>query len=124
MRLWPGLIIAGLLCAGHVYGRSEANAVPGTSAGIAPAVRQQYCGERSFYRVKVRKDRQGAIGAYVLQPAIRDAPIPYLDHEGNALATFHIFGSDEEKRSATAVIQPLLTRFPIEEALDCAPGAS
>ena len=93
-----------------------------TSRGIALKVRKEYCGERSFYTVKVLKDASGEIGGYVLQPAIRDAPISFLDHEGNILASFHIFGNAEEKRDAMAAVGPLTKRFPVEEGLDCGNG--
>jgi hypothetical protein len=92
---------------------------PNAADGISPKVRSEHCQDRGFYNVKVLKDASGAIGGYVLQPAIRDAPIPYLDRDGNILTSFHIFGSDQEKRSAMAIIGPLTKRFPVEERLDC-----
>lgn len=90
-----------------------------TSRLLAPKVKSEYCRERPFYRVNVLRNAEGDIGAYVLQPAIRDAAIPYLDAEGMALTTFHIFGSDAEKQDAMAIITPLRSRFPVEVALDC-----
>lgn len=67
----------------------------------------------------VLKNAGGLTGGYVLLPAIMDAPVPYLDANGDALATFHIFDSPEKKREAAAVIQQLKREFPLEEAADC-----
>lgn len=82
-------------------------------------VADAYCAPNSFYRVIVLRDEKGQIGAYVLRPAIMDSPIPYLDCHGAPIATFHIFGSDEEKAKATSVINALQRKFPRQEALDC-----
>lgn len=90
-----------------------------TALRIAPKVRSEHCRERPFYTVKVLKNVAGDIGGYVLLPPIRDSLIPYLDAEGDALASFHIFASDEEKRKAMAIITPLRRQFPVEETLDC-----
>lgn len=91
-----------------------------TARHIAPRVKNEHCRERPFYAVKVLKNAAGDIGAYVLQPPIRDSLIPFLDAEGEALTSFHIFASDEEKRRAMAIITPLRQQFPLEAALDCA----
>ena len=91
------------------------------SSQVAPSVLAEFC-PRSFYQVSILKNAQNRIGGYVLQPAIMDAPIPYLDCEGQPLTTFHIFGSDVEKKKATKIIDPLIKRFPIREALVCPPA--
>jgi hypothetical protein len=48
-----------------------------------------------------------------------DSPIPYFDSNGRHLAMFHIFGSAEEKKKASSVIDQLKSQFPVEERLDC-----
>ncbi len=48
-----------------------------------------------------------------------DSPIPYLDSNGKHLAMFHIFGSIDEKKKASSVIDQLRSQFPVEERLDC-----
>ena len=48
---------------------------------IAPEILQDYCKD-SFFKVSILKNSNKQIGGYVLQPAIRDAPIPYLDCDG------------------------------------------
>lgn len=68
----------------------------------------------------VLKNSAGLIGGYVRMPMIRDSPIPYLDSNGKLLAMFHIFGSMDEKRKASSIIDHLKSQFPIEERLDCA----
>lgn len=87
---------------------------------VAPQVLQEFCND-SFYTVSILKNSKNQIGGYVLQPAIGDAPIPYLDCDGKPLVTFHIFGTDDEKETAMKTISPLRKLFPIEEALDCLP---
>lgn len=93
-----------------------------TSHQISEKVIQKHCKEGSFFTVTVLKNPEGLIGGYVLQPAIRDSPIPYLDSNGEKIASFHIFGSDEEKANAMEIIDPLTTEFPIEELLSCDRG--
>lgn len=90
-----------------------------TARVIAPKVDSEYCRAHPFYRVTVLRNADGEIGGYVLQPAIRDAPIPYLDAEGEALTAFHIFAGAAEKRDAMNIITPLRQHFPIEEPLSC-----
>jgi hypothetical protein len=119
LQIAAALCLYASLASAPAWAQSEERAFK-TSREVAARVRKDYCGERPFYSVKVLKDAEGNIGGYALQPAIRDAPIPFLDHEGNMLATFHIFGSDDEKRSAMDIVGPLTKRFPVQEMLDCA----
>ena len=67
----------------------------------------------------VLRNSAGLIGGYVRIPAIMDSPIPYLDSNGKHLAMFHIFGSMEEKKKASSVIDQLRSQFPVEERVDC-----
>ncbi|MBS0308968.1 MAG: hypothetical protein JSS58_08360 [Proteobacteria bacterium] len=90
-----------------------------TARSVAAKIQTEYCRERPFYTVKVLKNADGDIGGYVLIPSIRDSLIPFLDAEGEALTSFHIFASDEDKNKAEAIITPLRQQFPLEEALDC-----
>ncbi len=70
--------------------------------------------------VTVLKDKDGNIGGYYTQiPPMRDAPIVYFDCDGAELTTFHIFGSKKEKKKASAIIDALQRRFPLNETLDC-----
>jgi len=85
---------------------------------IEPKVIQRHRGD-TFYRVTILKDSNGRIGGYMLQPAILDDPISYLDCHGNHLTSFHIFGSNDEKEKAMQIITPLMEQFPLHEPLDC-----
>jgi hypothetical protein len=123
LNIAVALCLPGMLMPGPASADDQPDAAAfKTSREIAPKVRKKYCGEHPFYGVKILKDADGNIGGYVLQPAIRDAPIPFLDHEGNMLTSFHIFGSDEEKRAAMAIVGPLTKRFPAQERLSCDTG--
>ena len=85
---------------------------------VEPTILQSYC-NNTFYKVIILKDSKGRIGGYVLQPAIMDSPIPYLDCHGNTLTAFHIFDSDEDKAKAMRIITPLTEQFPVQAPLDC-----
>lgn len=79
------------------------------------------CASGPYQGVVILRNRDGLVGGYVLIPAIRDSPIPYLDHEARHLATFHIFGSNESKQQASAIVDRLRSQFPVEEFAKC-PG--
>lgn len=96
-----------------------------TSKTVSPEVQARYCNAPKGpapTQTKVLRDSAGNIGGYVHQVLIRDSPIYYLDCDGKPLALFHIFGSDEEKKKNTPIIDALRQAFPVEEALPC-PGA-
>jgi hypothetical protein len=67
----------------------------------------------------VLRDAEGRYGGFVLHSGVLDSPIAFHDRSGSYLTTFHIFGSDEEKRAASAIIDPLTAKFPHQEALEC-----
>jgi len=77
------------------------------------------CNNSPYRGLVVLKNSAGLIGGYVLIPAIMDSPIPYLDSNGRHIAMFHIFGSKEEKKKASAIVDQLKSQFPVEERLDC-----
>jgi hypothetical protein len=87
---------------------------------IPPEILALFCGQPSGPAptvVKVHKDSAGNIGGYSHKLLIMDSPIFYLDSAGNPLATFHIFGSDAEKKKNQPHIDALLKAFPVEEEL-------
>lgn len=67
----------------------------------------------------VLRDAQGRYGGFVLHSGVLDSPIAFHDRSGAYLTTFHIFGSDEEKAAASALIDPLTKSFPSQEPLEC-----
>ena len=77
-------------------------------------------GSPEWNPVTIFKDREGNIGGYAAQRTIGDSPIYYFDAEGKGIATFHIFGLDEEKAKADEIIKKLKAQFPVQETLDCA----
>ena len=85
---------------------------------IAPKLLHDLCGN-TFYKVRVLKNAKNQRGGFVLQSAIMDSPIPFLDCDGKPLTTFHIFAPDAEKEAALKIINPLKEQFPIEVLLDC-----
>ena len=87
-----------------------------TAELIEPQVIQRYRGD-TFHRVTVLKDAKGRVGGYMIQSAVMDDPVTYLDCDGNHLTAFHIFGTDEDKASATQIITPLMEQFPQHEPL-------
>jgi hypothetical protein len=90
-----------------------------TSNHICTKVIQDFCQEHSFFKAIILKNSKGLIGGYRLQPSIMDSPIPYLDCNGTIIATFHIFGSDDEKKNALKIIDQQRKEFPIEVPLEC-----
>lgn len=86
---------------------------------IAPKLLHDLCGN-TFYKVRVPKNAKNQIGGFVLQSAIMDSPIPFLDCDGKSLTAFHIFAPDTEKEAALRIINPLKEQFPVEVPLDCA----
>ncbi len=93
--------------------RPAAGGLPETVAGFCTG------GGPPGRRAVALEDAAGVVGGYMLATGIMDAPLTYLDPDGQALATFHIFGSDEEKAAASAVIDPLRAKFPRERPLAC-----
>jgi hypothetical protein len=74
-------------------------------------------GEHSY--LAVLRNADGVYGGFVTHPRVLDGPISYHDRSGAYLTTFHIFGSDEEKAAASAIISPLVAKFPRQEELVC-----
>jgi len=70
-------------------------------------------------RITVLRNHDGDIGGYVVQMLILDSGIGYLDCDGGALTSFHIFAPDEEKRAASVIIHELTRQFPEREVLEC-----
>lgn len=89
-----------------------------TSPQLSQEVVSATC-NASYRGLVVLKNAAGLIGGYVRIPAIMDSPIPYLDSNGKHLAMFHIFGSMDEKKKASGIIDRLKADFPVEERLDC-----
>ena len=69
--------------------------------------------------VTVMRDASGKIGGYVYSSGIMDSPVVYLNPEGEQVAMFHIFGSDEEKQRDTPIIEALRQAYPEQTALEC-----
>ena len=106
------------LCA-PLYSRAEelSQTFP-TSPQLSQEVVSATC-NAPYRGLVVLKNAAGLIGGYVRIPAIMDSPIPYLDSNGKHLAMFHIFGSMDEKKKASGIIDRLKANFPVEERLDC-----
>jgi hypothetical protein len=113
LGLGLGLIVGFCILA---FAQGDKNSVNfPTSSEVNPEIIRNYCQANSFYKVIILKNSRGQIGGYVLQPAVMDSPIPYLDCQGKQIAVFHIFGTDAEKAKANSVIEPLLKAFPVQE---------
>ena len=97
--------------------QAQAQDAPGVAA-MPPTVRDQ-CAPNALYSVLVLQAPDGRVGAYVLRPRIMDAPIPYLDPDGEPIATFAIFDDDASKQAASAAIDRLRAAYPIEVPLRC-----
>ncbi len=69
----------------------------------------------------VLRDAEGRYGGFVLHSGVLDSPIAFHDRSGAYLTTFHIFASDEEKAAASAIIDPLVAKFPRQEDVVCPP---
>jgi hypothetical protein len=69
--------------------------------------------------VTILKNAEGYIGGYVVTPPIADSPVSYLNADGNFLTSFHIFASDEEKKTASLIIEKLRKSYPKEEPFIC-----
>jgi hypothetical protein len=90
-----------------------------TTPQISQEIVSATCNNSRYRGLVVLKNSAGLIGGYVHIPAIMDSPIPYLDSNGRHIAMFHIFGSKEEKKKASAIVDQLRSQFPVEERLDC-----
>lgn len=89
-----------------------------TSTQISQEIVSATC-NAPYRGLVVLKNSAGLIGGYVRIPALMDSPIPYLDSNGRHVAMFHIFGSMEEKKKASGIVDQLMLQFPVEERLDC-----
>ena len=113
------LVLSAILPMCSHRNRGEAKAVASTcpTREVSAKVIREHCGDPAI--VKVLRNSEGAIGAYVLQPTVMDSPIPYLDCNGEPLTVFHIFAPDAEKQRASAIIDPIRSAYPVEEPLRC-----
>jgi len=71
--------------------------------------------------VGVLRDREGRLGGFMSHSGVLDSPISWYDRSGTYLTTFHIFAPDQEKAAASAIIDPLVAKYPVTEPLVC-PG--
>jgi hypothetical protein len=79
---------------------------------------KQYC--EPPLMVTVFKDKEGNVGGYVVSRTdVMDTPVTYFDAYGEHYATFHIFGTDVEKKQAGEKIALLKKRFPLSHSVDC-----
>ena len=91
-----------------------------TSKVVSDKVISQYCPTaNSGIKVSVLKNSKGEIGGYKINMPVDDTPIPYLDANGQQIASFHIFDTDENKAAASKIISQLTSEFPVEEPLKC-----
>ncbi|MCB9495957.1 MAG: hypothetical protein H6686_03615 [Fibrobacteria bacterium] len=65
------------------------------------------------------RNAQGDLGGFLRHDGILDGPVCYYDRSGIFLACFSIFGTDAEKDSAMALIQPLLDAYPLQQEVQC-----
>lgn len=92
-----------------------------TTDDLSPQILEEF-GDPDEWSVVVMKDARGGIGAYhavrcTLPGPLLDSPVVYFDADGQALTVFHVFGPDAEKKAATAIIDALTRRFPVQEDL-------
>ena len=91
-----------------------------TTRAVSQKVIREFCPPPADGRtVKVLKDASGNIGGYIVNLPELDSEVTFLDALGNELTVFHIFDPDEKKRQASAIIEPLKNKFPLEEQLIC-----
>ena len=91
-----------------------------SSKTISIKIIHEYCPPNDGGRkVTVLKDSNGVIGGYIINLPVLDTPISFLDADGKFLASFDIFGTDEEKEEDSKIINDLIKRFPIQEPLVC-----
>lgn len=89
-----------------------------TAKNISQSVVKTHC-NNALYKVIILKNAVGLIGGYMLQPTIMDARISYLDSNGDVLASFHLFDSNDKKAAATNIINQLAKEFPLQEVMEC-----
>jgi len=88
----------------------------------AASIIERFCKPQSgpvAETVTVLRNAAGNIGGYVLVRSVMDSPVFYLDPQGEQLALFHIFGSDQEKHKNAPIIDALRAGYPLESALQC-----
>ena len=91
-----------------------------TSKLISESIIKQFCSASGDGReVIILRNGKGDIGGYKINMPVGDTPIPYLDVNGEQIASFHIFDTDENKAAASKIISQLTSEFPVEEPLKC-----
>jgi hypothetical protein len=98
---------------------ARADEQPFTTPAVDTKILAARCAEH--VSLSALEDRDGVVGAYIVNLDILDSPVEYLDAHGQHLATFHIFAPEAERKKAKPIIDRYTKRFPVQKSLDCTP---